>query len=192
MVDHRVGYDHRPREILWKGKHHHPLHKCPKKWPKNIFLLRFVAWKIFSIIVIENRFKLVFIHSFLGKFLDPKRKGTRGWIGVSRTWNKGCLSNLRRDYLLCFLGAVSSFKLGLGESHYDMSSVKEFMEEGVRHTFISESQFLKSNDVFFHCTNFLSLLKLHKWCVSVSKSLLCLLCHLNEKNEDAYKPSWVS
>jgi hypothetical protein len=61
--------------------------------------------------------------------------------------------------MLCFLGAVISFKIGLGESHYDMSldvilnaTNKEFMEEGVKHAFNVERQFLKSNDVLFHYT----------------------------------------
>jgi hypothetical protein len=49
--------------------------------------------------------------------MDLKRRGRRGGIGGPRVGNKGGISDLGRDYLLCFLGVVSSFSPGLGVSH---------------------------------------------------------------------------
>jgi hypothetical protein len=96
--------------------------------------------------------------------MDLKRRGRRGKIGGLGVGNKGRSFYLGRDFLLCFLGVVSKFKLGVGESHWDVSldvvlevTNKAFTEEGVEHAFNLERQMLKRNNIFFHCTRIFKL-----------------------------------
>jgi hypothetical protein len=96
--------------------------------------------------------------------MDLERVGIRGRIGRVRERKKIGFLVPGKNNLFCFLCTLSSFQPNMGVSHEDLGSyfileatIKEFMEEGIKHALCSEIQFLKCNDKHFHGTRLFQL-----------------------------------